>query len=73
VDAVMKQASDAGATVVKRPQDTFFGGYAGYFLDPDRHLWRSYGIPSCCRRIDAQRALAAQVSHPGWRVYVSGP
>ena len=39
VDAVMKQASDAGATIVKAAQDTFFGGYAGYFLDPDRHLW----------------------------------
>jgi uncharacterized protein len=39
VDEVMKQASAAGATIVKRAQDTFFGGYAGYFLDPDRHLW----------------------------------
>lgn len=39
VDAVMKQASAAGATIVKPAQDTFFGGYAGYFLDPDRHLW----------------------------------
>jgi catechol 2,3-dioxygenase-like lactoylglutathione lyase family enzyme len=39
VDAVMRQASVAGATIVKPAQDTFFGGYAGYFLDPDRHLW----------------------------------
>jgi len=39
VDAVMKQASAAGAIVVKPAQDTFWGGYAGYFLDPDRHLW----------------------------------
>jgi catechol 2,3-dioxygenase-like lactoylglutathione lyase family enzyme len=39
VDAVMKQASVAGATIVKAAQDTFYGGYAGYFLDPDRHLW----------------------------------
>lgn len=39
VDAVMKQASAAGATIVKAAQDTFWGGYAGYFLDPDRHLW----------------------------------
>ena len=39
VDAVMKQASAAGATIVKPAQDTFFGGYAGYFLDPDQHLW----------------------------------
>lgn len=39
VDAVMKQAQDAGAVVVKPAQDTFWGGYAGYFLDPDQHLW----------------------------------
>lgn len=39
VDAVMRQASAAGATIIKPAQDTFYGGYAGYFLDPDRHLW----------------------------------
>jgi len=39
VDAVMQQAKDAGAHIVKPAQDTFWGGYAGYFQDPDRHLW----------------------------------
>ena len=39
VDAVMQQASNAGAKIVKRAQDTFWGGYAGYFQDPDGHLW----------------------------------
>ena len=39
VDAVMAQASRAGATVVKPAHDTFWGGYAGYFQDPDGHLW----------------------------------
>ncbi|MBA4158360.1 MAG: VOC family protein [Gemmatimonadetes bacterium] len=39
VDTVMKQAQDAGAVVVKPAQDTFWGGYAGYFQDPDKHLW----------------------------------
>lgn len=39
VDETMTQAARAGATVVKPPQDTFWGGYAGYFLDPDQHLW----------------------------------
>jgi uncharacterized protein len=39
VDAVMAQASAAGARVVKPAQDTFWGGYAGYFQDPDGHLW----------------------------------
>jgi uncharacterized protein len=39
VDAVMGQARRAGAEIVKTPQDTFYGGYAGYFRDPDGHLW----------------------------------
>lgn len=39
VDAVMAQAKHAGATIVKPPGDTFYGGYAGYFQDPDDHLW----------------------------------
>lgn len=39
VDAVMDQAARAGAKVVKPPQPTFYGGYAGYFQDPDGHLW----------------------------------
>jgi len=39
VDAVMDQASVAGATIVKSPGETFWGGYAGYFQDPDGHLW----------------------------------
>lgn len=39
VDAVMDQARKAGAVIVKPAQDTFWGGYAGYFQDPDRHLW----------------------------------
>ncbi len=39
VDSVIRQATEAGATVVKDPAETFYGGYAGYFLDPDGHLW----------------------------------
>ena len=39
VDTVMKQAIAAGATVVKQPQKVFWGGYSGYFKDPDGHLW----------------------------------
>jgi len=39
VDAVMAQARMAGAVVVKPAEDTFYGGYAGYFQDPDGHLW----------------------------------
>jgi catechol 2,3-dioxygenase-like lactoylglutathione lyase family enzyme len=39
VDQVMTQAQAAGARLVKAPHDTFWGGYAGYFQDPDGHLW----------------------------------
>lgn len=39
VNSVMEQAKKAGAVVVKAAHDTFYGGYAGYFQDPDGHLW----------------------------------
>jgi catechol 2,3-dioxygenase-like lactoylglutathione lyase family enzyme len=39
VNAVMKQAIEAGALLVKQPQNVFWGGYSGYFKDPDGHLW----------------------------------
>ena len=39
VDQVMQQAKAAGATIIKTAQETFYGGYAGYFQDPDQHVW----------------------------------
>ncbi|MDT3376024.1 VOC family protein [Labrys portucalensis] len=39
VDTVMQRAIAAGARLVKPAQKTFWGGYAGYFQDPDEHLW----------------------------------
>ncbi len=39
VDKVIKQAENAGANITKPAQDTFWGGYAGYFQDPNGHLW----------------------------------
>lgn len=39
VDAVMAQATRAGAKITKPAENTFWGGYAGYFQDPDGHLW----------------------------------
>lgn len=39
VDAVMSQARDAGGVVVTPARTTSWGGYAGYFQDPDGHLW----------------------------------
>lgn len=39
VDRVMAEAEAAGASIVKPAADTFWGGYGGYFGDPDGHLW----------------------------------
>lgn len=39
VDAVIEQAVDAGARLVKPAQKVFWGGYSGYFADPDEYLW----------------------------------
>ncbi|WP_434658092.1 VOC family protein [Chromobacterium violaceum] len=48
VDAAMRQAEQAGAAIVKPAQDTFWGGYAGYFQDPDGHLWEVAWNPQWC-------------------------
>ena len=39
VDRVFAEALAAGAVAVKPPQDAVWGGYSGYFADPDGHLW----------------------------------
>jgi catechol 2,3-dioxygenase-like lactoylglutathione lyase family enzyme len=39
VDSVMAQVQAAGATIVKPPHETFWGGYTAYFQDPDGHVW----------------------------------
>jgi catechol 2,3-dioxygenase-like lactoylglutathione lyase family enzyme len=38
-DAVLKLAERAGGRIVKPAQDAFWGGYSGYFIDPDGHYW----------------------------------
>ncbi|MBJ7409519.1 MAG: VOC family protein [Phenylobacterium sp.] len=39
VDQVFAEALAAGATAVKQPVDVFWGGYSGYFADPEGNLW----------------------------------
>lgn len=46
VDAVMAQAERAGARIVTAARETFWGGYAGYFQDPDGHLWEVVHNPA---------------------------
>lgn len=47
VDALLAQAVSAGATLVKPGQKVFWGGYSGYFKDPDGHLWEIAHNPFC--------------------------
>lgn len=46
VDDVMDEAAGAGAEIVKPAQETFYGGYAGYFRDPNGHLWEVVWNPA---------------------------
>jgi catechol 2,3-dioxygenase-like lactoylglutathione lyase family enzyme len=46
VDAVMREAEAAGATIVKAPHETFWGGYSGYFQDLDGHAWEVVWNPN---------------------------
>lgn len=39
VDQVFAQLEKQGAKIIKKPQKVFWGGYSGYFADPDGHLW----------------------------------
>ena len=39
VDAVIEHAVNAGAKLIKQPEEVFWGGYSAYFADPDNHLW----------------------------------
>ena len=57
VDAVLVAAAAAGATITRRAADTFYGGYAGYFTDPDGHAWEIAHNPGFTLREDGTLAL----------------
>lgn len=46
VDSVMALAVGAGAAIIKPAAETFWGGYAGYFQDPDGHVWEVVWNPA---------------------------
>ena len=46
VDVVLNEAETNGAQIIKPAQDTDWGGYSGYFADPDGYLWKSPGTPT---------------------------
>lgn len=39
VDSTIEEARAAGATISRKPAETFWGGYSGVFIDPDGHPW----------------------------------
>ena len=45
MDAVLSEAERAGARILKPAKDTFWGGYSGYFADPDGHPWEVVVAP----------------------------
>lgn len=46
VDEIMRSAERAGAAILRPADDTFWGGYAGYFQDPDGHVWEAVWNPA---------------------------
>ncbi len=58
VDAVLAEAAKAGATILKAAEDVFWGGYSGYFADPDGHPWEVCWNPYFKLEADGRLTLA---------------
>jgi catechol 2,3-dioxygenase-like lactoylglutathione lyase family enzyme len=57
VDAAFELALRAGATVIKRPEKVFWGGYSSYFADPDGHVWELAWNPGWALNADGTLTL----------------
>jgi uncharacterized glyoxalase superfamily protein PhnB len=57
VDNALAEAEAAGATITRRPESTFYGGYAGYFADLDGHLWEVAHNPGFTLESDGSLTL----------------
>jgi uncharacterized protein len=57
VDAVLAQAATAGARILKPAQNAFWGGYSGYFADPDGHAWEVAWNPDWTIEADGSVSL----------------
>ena len=62
VDRVLAEAEAAGGTILKPAQDTFWGGYAGYFADPDGHPWEVAWNPGWTLLEDGSVRLAPRAA-----------
>jgi uncharacterized protein len=60
VDAMLAEAEAAGATILKPGQKVFWGGYSGYFADPDGHPWEVAHNPFWTLREDGTVSLTAE-------------
>ncbi len=59
VDSVLAEAARAGAQILKPGQDAFWGGYTGYFADPDGHVWEVAWNPHWTVESDGRVRLSA--------------
>ena len=57
VDRVMGEAEAAGARILKPARDVFWGGYSGYFADPDGHAWEIAWNPFFTLEADGRLTL----------------
>jgi predicted lactoylglutathione lyase len=57
VDDIVRAAADGGGTVTKEPTETFYGGYAGFFRDPDGHVWEIAHNPGFTLNADGSLTL----------------
>lgn len=59
VEATLAQAVAAGATILKAAGTVFWGGYSGYFADPDGHVWEVAHNPGCTIHADGRTTFSA--------------
>lgn len=60
VDAIFTRLKKNGATIVKEPEEAFWGGYSGYFCDPDGHRWEVAYNPFWTVREDGRISLSGR-------------
>lgn len=65
VDVAFAEAEAAGAAVLKRPVEVFWGGYSGYFADPDGHVWELAHNPFWPLNEDGSLTLPESPDSPG--------
>ena len=58
VDSIFSRLKDNGATIIKQPEQVFWGGYSGYFSDPDGHSWEVAYNPHWVIRKDGRVSMA---------------